>query len=256
MAFGSFVFALSPGVATTDAVENLNAFTIAATVIAGTAGPDELTGTPGDDTINGRGGADVMTGLAGNDTYIVDDEADQVVERTGEGIDTVRVFGAYVLPAYVENLILAGTRDGLGMGNTLANRIIGNSGHNTLDGGPGNDTLTGRAGPDLFRFASALNGSTNVDRVTDFNVLEDAIALHYTAFPAFTISDFMLESSRFHVGTSATTVLHRIVYNPKSGALFYDADGSGSVTAVRFATLPANLALKNSHFLIWARTYR
>jgi hypothetical protein len=68
-----------------------------------------------------------MTGLAGNDTYIVDDEADQVVKQCGEGNDTVRVFGWYRLPACVNNLIVAG-QDGSGVGNRLANRVIGNSG--------------------------------------------------------------------------------------------------------------------------------
>ena len=225
------------------------------TIILGTAGNDTLTGTLGPDTINGKGGADLMIGLSGNDIYIVNTEADEVVEQSGEGTDTVQAFGSYVLPANVENLVLNGTKDGLGMGNGLANRITGNSGYNTLDGGAGNDTLTGRAGPDLFRFRSKLNASTNVDRLTDFNVSEDRIALHYTAFPAFTWSSGggLLEGSKFHVGASATTTSHRIVYNPESGALLYDLDGSGPAQAVRFATLPAHLALTSRNFLVWAR---
>jgi len=37
----------------------------------------------------------------------------------------------------------------------------------------------------------------------------------------------MLEPWKFHVGASATTAADRIVYNPTSGDLFYDADGTG-----------------------------
>jgi Ca2+-binding RTX toxin-like protein len=154
----------------------------------------------------------------------------------------------------VEDLVLTGTRDGFGLGNSRANRIIGNSGYNTLDGGPGNDTLTGGAGPDLFRFTSGLNATTNVDRLTDFNVVDDKIALHYTAFPAFTVGiGGILEASKFHVGTLATRASHRIVYNPTSGALLYDADGTGLISAVRFAILPQGLALTYAHFLVWVR---
>jgi Ca2+-binding RTX toxin-like protein len=98
----------------------------------------------------------VLTGLAGNDTYIVDNEADAVVEIAGEGNDTVRAFGSYSLPAHVENLVLQGTRESSGRGNRLANRIIGNSSHNTLNGGPGNDTLThARPGPITGRAVTA-----------------------------------------------------------------------------------------------------
>jgi Ca2+-binding RTX toxin-like protein len=227
------------------------------TIILGTAGNDELTGTLGDDTINGKGGADLMVGLSGNDTYIANTEADEVVEQSGEGTDAIRAFGSYVLPANVEKLVLTGTQDGVGVGNGLANRINGNSGYNTLDGRSGNDTLIGRSGPDLFRFTSALNASTNVDRLTDFNVSEDRIALHYTAFPAFTWSSGggSLEGSKFHVGAFATTASHRIVYNKESGALLYDPDGAGRAQAVRFATLPAHLALTSGNFLVWARYY-
>ena len=237
-------------------VEAVQAVTTA--IIAGTAGADELIGTPDDDTINGRGGADVMTGLAGNDTYIVDDEADQVVEQAGEGADTVRVFGWYVLPAYVNNLIVAGSQDGGGNGNNLANRMIGNSGSNALNGGPGNDTLTGRGGPDSFHFHSPLNAGTNVDRVTDFSVLEDTLVLWYTAFPAFIRCDGTAEPnlapSRLRIGASATTDSHRIVYNPNSGALNYDSDGSGPTPAVRVATLSTDVALTGDDFRIVSRS--
>src|SRR5262245_15683022 len=229
----------------------------ALTIILGTAGPDELRGTPGDDSINGRGGADVMIGFTWNDTYIVNDEADQVVEQANEGIDTVRVFGWYMLPAYVNNLVVAGTQDGGGQGNKQWNRMIGNRGHNTLDGGPGNDILTGGGGFDIFRFTTALNASTNVDRVTDFTVGEDWFWLSYRAFPAFTRctnDDPWLHPSKFHIGAAATTASHRIVYNPSKGDLYYDSDGSGPTPAVRFAKLSPDLALRSDDFVVISRT--
>jgi serralysin len=54
---------------------------------------------------------------------------------------------------------------------------------------------------------------------------------------------------------SATAASHRIVYNPTSGVLFYDSDGSGPAAPVRFARLPAGLALTSNDFLVWSRYY-
>jgi Ca2+-binding RTX toxin-like protein len=191
-----------------------------------------------------------MTGLAGNDTYVVNDEADKVVEQSGGGTDTVRVFGWYALPAYVENLKVAGSGDGGGQGNNRGNRMIGNSASNTLDGGPGNDTLTGQGGADVFIFKSPLDANTNVDRVTDFNVDEDSIELWPSPF--FFISLYCVQGplypSLFHIGTGIITTIN---YNPISGALYYKF---GS-TAVRFATLSPNLALRADNFYLVPAPY-
>jgi Ca2+-binding RTX toxin-like protein len=226
----------------------------ATSVITGTPGPDNLMGTPGDDTIQGLGGADVMTGLTGNDTYIVDNVNDEVVEEPDEGTDTVRARPPYFLAPNVENLVLTGSGNGYANGNVLNNRITGNSGVNFIFGGLGNDTLRGSGGHDWFWFTSELDGNSNVDRLPDFNVAEDRIILNPAVFWGLPFSHREptgLPGSMFHLGASATTASHRILYDPTTGNLRFDGDGTGPSAAVRFAILPKGLGLTPGRFTIW-----
>jgi len=89
-----------------------------------------------------------MQGNGGNDTYVVDNAGDQVIERAGGGYDVVYSSVDYTLPSEVEELILTGGTSGTG--NALNNRITGTSAANTLDGGAGADTKLGGAGNDTY----------------------------------------------------------------------------------------------------------
>jgi Ca2+-binding RTX toxin-like protein len=190
-----------------------------------------------------------MYGRAGNDTYYVDNAGDTVVEPGGTGIDTVRSSLTYALPKNVENLVLLGAAAINGTGNSLANRITGNGAGNVLNGGPGNDTLVGGGGPDRFLFKNGLDAATNVDGVANFDVVDDGIRLDNAVFTALTTTG-RLAATAFRVGATAAKTTHRIVYNPTTGALLYDADGTGPTAAVRFATLPAGLALTNVNIVV------
>ena len=127
--------------------------------LTGTSGDDQMFGLAGNDTLNGLGGNDYLDGGAGNDsmaggagddTYIVDSATDIVTEGAGAGTDTVQSSITLTLGSNVENLILTGTGNINGTGNTLANSITGNSGNNTLSGGTGADTMAGGAGDDSY----------------------------------------------------------------------------------------------------------
>ncbi|MBQ5964149.1 VCBS domain-containing protein [Massilia sp. ZL223] len=113
----------------------------------GNARDNVITGNSGNNTLNGMAGADTLIGGAGNDTYVVDSTADVVVEKEGEGSDTVQASVTYTLSEHVENLTLTGTAAG-GTGNSLDNTITGNNANNSLKGGAGNDTLAGNGGND------------------------------------------------------------------------------------------------------------
>jgi Ca2+-binding RTX toxin-like protein len=141
----------------------------------GESGADSLYADDGADTLDGGIGADRLVGGDGNDLYLVDDEADRVVEGRGEGLDTVRAFVTHSLAANVENLVLFSLAPTAmnGTGNVLANAITGTDGNNLLNGLDGADTLAGSGGNDTLKGgggADSLNGGLG----NDYFVVDDA----------------------------------------------------------------------------------
>jgi Ca2+-binding RTX toxin-like protein len=160
------------------------------TLFGGT-GKDWLEGGDGDDILDGGPGRDTMIGGKGDDIYYVEDFAepasgesfdDIVIEKAGEGTDTIRGLGSVMLVANVENGELLGGYSHVGpqsiTGNALNNvldasaaeptpvpgqparvylnggkgddRLIGSAFHDLLDGGVGADVMEGRAGSDTY----------------------------------------------------------------------------------------------------------
>src|SRR5687767_110264 len=101
--------------------------TIRTDILRGLAGNDTLFGLAGRDALEGGLGADRMFGGAGNDTYVVDNVGDRVVESAGAGIDRVLASITYTLGAHVENLTLTGAAAITGTGNGLNNVVRGNN---------------------------------------------------------------------------------------------------------------------------------
>ena len=214
-----------------------------ANTLNGGAGNDVLLGLGGADKLDGGQGADRMEGGTGNDTYVVDDAGDVVLELAGQGtLDTVQASINYSLSNEVERLVLTGSADLAGTGNALANSLTGNSGANRLDGGAGADILTGGDGADLFVFSTTL-GAGNVDSVTDFVLGSDHIQLATTVFGGLGPANQPLSASLFASGAgmvAAADAATRIVFDTNTGNLYYDVDGAGGAAAQLFATLHGN----------------
>ena len=234
-------------------------------------GGDILYGGAGNDLLDGGAGADDMAGDVGDDAYVVNNAADLVSEAAGGGKDTVQSSVTYTLAANVENLTLTGNAAIDGTGNASHNTLVGNGfsnvlsglagddvlfggngndvllsgigkdvlygglGNDTLNGDLGEDILSGGAGVDVFVFDTLGAG----DRITDFTTGIDHIQI------VSTLVDLMGGQSAVRAGSfySASGAVNghdaddRLIYNTKTGALYFDVDGNGTTAAVQIATL-------------------
>ncbi len=208
---------------------------------------NRITGNAGNNLLNGKLGADTLAGGAGNDTYVFS-AGDKVVEKAGQGTDTVKSTVTHKLLANVENLVLTGKANVSGTGNGLGNVITGNGGTNKLDGKAGSDTLKGGAGADKFVFTTALNATTNVDTIKDFAVNVDKIMLENAIFKGLAAGK--LAAAAFTIGNAAKDAGDHIIYNKTTGALFFDIDGTGAAAKIQFAKLAPNLTMDAGDFLV------
>ncbi|WP_342151610.1 hypothetical protein [Methylorubrum sp. SB2] len=222
--------------------------------IKGNEFDQRLVGNAGNNLLEGGAGDDVMVGGAGNDIYSIDSADDQIVEAVGGGNDRAYLTSSYTLAAGQEVELLAllratGTAALNVTGNEFGQTLVGNAGANVLDGRGGADVLTGGRGADTFVFSTAL-GNGNVDRLTDFDSAADTIQLSEAIFAA--LSPGELDEDVFRdVGAGETVDADtRIVYDSRSGALSYDADGSGRGAAVQFATLDNRATLSAESFFV------
>ena len=243
---------------TGNALKNILTGNDAANKLNGLAGDDTINGNAGNDALNGGGGADTLNGGAGNDVYFVDNTGDQVNETSIllTEIDTVKSSISYTLGANLENLTLTGTAAINGTGNTLNNLLIGNAaanilngdaGDDILQGGLGDDVLNGGAGKDIFKLTNLSK-----DTITDFSVDDDTIQLENSVFTQLTATG-VLKAANFRIGTAAIDANDYVIYDPGTGTLYYDADGSGAGAATQIAQITlvgVNLDLNRADFAV------
>lgn len=165
---------------------------------AGGKGMDGFYGLAGDDTISGLGGNDYIDGGSGGDSL-----------SGGTGRDILK----------------------------------GQAGNDFLDGGLDRDTLWGGARDDSFVFGTRLTPS-GIDRIADFTVGSDELWLDRSVFTKLVAVDVVtslhqggLAASVFVSGTKALDAKDRIIFDPATGRLSYDADGTGAAEVQVIAVL-------------------
>jgi Ca2+-binding RTX toxin-like protein len=138
-----------------------------------------------------------------------------------------------------------------------AQHFVGGKGNDTyvgtdhddlIEGGKGKDKLAGGDGDDTF-VLNATPGAANADKIRDFDAGADQIELSKKIFDELG-GGKALKEANFVVGTEALDSDDHVIYDAKSGALYYDADGAGGEDAVRIATLSKNLDLSHTNFLL------
>ncbi len=173
-------------------------------VLLGNSSSNVLIGGGGNDTLNGEGRADTLVGGLGNDTYVVDDIGDIVVEVLNEGTDTVKSYITYALGENVENLTLMGPDAIRGTGNRLNNVLIGNSAASVLAGELGNDTYIIVSGDTVIEEASG-EGTDTVQSSISFTLAENVENLTLTGTGA--INGIGNELNNILTGNSAANTL-------------------------------------------------
>lgn len=140
--------------------------------------------------------------------------------------------------ANIENVI-GGSKGDTITGDALANRI---------DGRGGSDILAGGDGRDFFVFSTAPSAG-NIDHITDYNAAADTIELAQSVFAALPLGVLAVGAFK-NIVSGVEDVDDRILYDSSTGALFYDADGSGSGAMVNFAVIDNRVALTYADFVI------
>ncbi|MEZ0171369.1 calcium-binding protein [Microvirga sp. TS319] len=209
-------------------------------ILNGGSGNDTLYGGPGHDSLNGGDGNDTIYGDVGNDTILGGNGNDRIYGGTGDN----KLSGG----AGNDTLYGGMDRDTLSGGDGN-DRLYGDAGNDYLNGGAGLNTLSGGWGRDTFVFNTALDGKRNVTTITDFNVADDTIRLENAIFKKLTKTGVLNENS-FIIGSKAQDKNDYIIYNRKTGYLFYDPDGSGSSSPILFAKLKPGLALTHNDFIV------
>jgi Ca2+-binding RTX toxin-like protein len=97
-------------------------------------------------------------------------------------------------------------------------------------------------------FDTPLSATANVDTVRDFNVVDDTIRLENAIFTKLAAGT--LASGSLRTGPKAADSNDYVLYDAATGALSYDADGSGGGAAVKFAQLATGLALTSADILV------
>lgn len=234
----------------------------------GYGGADTISGGNGNDVLVGGGGNDDLSGGVGNDRFTVENTGDRVHEVAGQGTDTVYCRVDFTLGAgeSVEVMrVVSGTVGHALTGNELANRMLGATNGDTLNGGAGNDWLFGSGGNDelwggnghdRFYFDTALDGAGNVDTIADFHTVgasSDFIFLDDAIFQGIVNSGGSLNASQFAANAGGVaTATSLIIYDTSTGALYYDADGSGGAHArVQFATVAGHPTLTTADFVVY-----
>lgn len=194
-------------------------------ILLGGSGEDILDGGYGADVLDGGYGVDILDGGYGDDTYVMKNEYDKIIDLAGRDTITSTITRSLLAYAPIENLTLLGSANINGTGNSSGNVITGNSGNNTLDGRQGNDTLVGGAGNDTYALG---NESDKVVDTSGIDTITTTISRFLSAYTS--VENLILLGRAYHgAGNSLNNVITGNSYqNVLSGAAGNDTLNAGA----------------------------
>jgi Ca2+-binding RTX toxin-like protein len=252
--------------------------------LAGGDGNDAIEGAAGSDIMDGGAGQNTAVYSDARANYVVSLSVDGALIVAGpNGTDSLRniqflTFAGqtYATTDTIDRIDTPATPSEEGLvlwGASKADRLMGDSmndaiygrdgsdwlngmgGNDRLHGGTGKDVLAGGTGRDVFVFdtrlakTNAAHRKSELDKITDFVVADDTIHLARQMFTKVGTKG-VLKKGAFYLGHAAHDASDRIVYNKKTGALFYDQDGNGAHEAIQIATLSKYLKMTYKDFFI------
>jgi serralysin len=242
-------------------------------ILWGGAGHDRINGGTENDVLTGGLGDDVLDGGAGDQDKAIfsGKRADYSITKNqngsftvldkrtgGDGRDTVSgievfQFADGTVPPASDPDSSPGSQDQVLIGTRKADKLVGGAGNDKLYGKLGKDVLSGGTGKDIFVFDTKPNKKTNLDKITDFNVMDDTLWIDNSLFKKLgkgTASKPVKLNKKFFSLDKAKDGNDHLIYNKKTGVLFLDIDGSGSAKAVEIAILKKGLKLTYNDFLV------
>jgi Ca2+-binding RTX toxin-like protein len=191
-----------------------------ANVISGNSGNNKLDG--GLDLVS-----DTLIGGVGNDTYVLRDALDVVIESPNQGSDTIEtILNVSSLLDFaaenVENLTFTGIGSATLTGNGLANVLTGGAEADSIFGGAA-DTLVGGDGDDVFY---AQSSSAFVLEGSGANGGEDTVS---TALSTYSIAAFDNVEDLVYTGGSSSKLTGNSINNAIYGGFLFrnTIDGGG-----------------------------
>lgn len=221
------------------------------------------TGNSLDNKIYGNSNNNYLYGAQGNDLLddfnsIVDDTS-YLYEIYGE-LDLFEPSNDYFDGGAGNDTLEAGEGNDSLYGRNGNDKLNGEGGNDAVYGGDGNDNLNGFYGADTLAGGLGLDTfyfeepSQEIDTIKDFVVAEDTIEVSDSYYdygfgggltPGATITD-----DQFVIGSAVADASDRFIYNQKTGALFFDADGTGATEQVQFAQLSTGLDMTNADIFV------
>lgn len=197
--------------------------------MSGENGDDILIGQDGNDSLNGGRNDDILAGRQGNDTLL-------------GGVGDDNLFGGFgndSLLGEAGNDVLRGGNDSDTLeGGDGDDILMGGSGKDVLVGGLGIDVLIGGNSPDAFRYNNVAEGG---DIITDFDSNLENIEVSASGFGGGLIAGDALLPEQFVLGSAATDLAQRFIYDSTSGSLFFDGNGSDPGQQVFIAQFGRNV---------------